>query len=259
MEIVNIYSNVYASASKKIINSTKFTDIKLVFVSELDLVNKDIGLEFLELINKRYAGMFYGVQESNQKINKIIKRTNFNDWGNVSNFLHELMKVVYEDMESASKKVNKEEYYNKLWSLDYIIPRFNIKVGEKNLQELSPGEKGIVLLIFYLTLSKDDSPLIIDQPEDNLDNQSVFKSLVPCILDAKKRRQIIIVTHNPNIAVACDSEEVIVCNMDKLTNSISYISGSLENPSIKKHIVDILEGTKPAFDLRSQNYLAIDQ
>lgn len=155
------------------------------------------------------------------------------------------------------KKVNKEEYYNKLWSLDYIIPRFNIKVEGKNIQELSPGEKGIVLLIFYLTLSKDDAPLIIDQPEDNLDNQSVYKSLVPCILDAKKRRQIIIVTHNPNIAVACDSEEVIVCNMDKLSNSISYISGSLENPDIKKHIVDILEGTKPAFDLRSQNYLAL--
>ena len=256
-EIVSIYSNVYTSASKKIINSTIFTDINLDFVSELDLVKKDIGLEFLELVNKRYTGMFYGLQESNQLINKIIKRTNFNDWDSVSKFLDELMNVVYEDMDLSSKKVNKEEYYNKLWSLDYIIPRFNIKVEGKNIQELSPGEKGIVLLIFYLTLSKDDAPLIIDQPEDNLDNQSVYKSLVPCILDAKKRRQIIIVTHNPNIAVACDSEEVIVCNMDKLSNSISYISGSLENPDIKKHIVDILEGTKPAFDLRSQNYLAL--
>ncbi|WP_164217131.1 hypothetical protein [Virgibacillus sp. YIM 98842] len=50
---------------------------------------------------------------------------------------------------------------------------------------------------------KSEEPLIIDQPEDNLDNESVFNQLVLCIVEAKKRRQIIIVTHNPNIAVAC--------------------------------------------------------
>ena len=131
---------------------------------------------------------------------------------------------------------------------------YQLSLGDRKLKELSPGERGIVLLIFYLTLDKSNYPLIIDQPEDNLDNQSVFVKLVPCIKQAKKNRQIIVVTHNPNIAVACDSEQVIYSEMDKNTYEIKYISGSIENPIIKGRIVDILEGTKPAFDLRKSKY-----
>lgn len=122
------------------------------------------------------------------------------------------------------------------------------------MAELSPGERGIVLLIFYLALSKESKPIIIDQPEDNLDNQSVFSKLVPCICRAKQRRQVIVVTHNPNIAVACDAEQVIYCEMDKNTYQIQYHAGSIENPEIKNHLVDVLEGTMPAFDLRRQKY-----
>lgn len=122
------------------------------------------------------------------------------------------------------------------------------------MKQLSPGERGIVLLIFYLSLSKSNMPLIIDQPEDNLDNQSVYNKLVPCIKNAKKNRQIIIVTHNPNIAVACDSEQIIYCEINKKTSEISYTSGSIENRVIRKKVVDILEGTMPAFDLRRQKY-----
>ena len=59
-------------------------------------------------------------------------------------------------------------------------------MGEKDLEQLSPGEKGTVLLIFYLALDKEELPLIIDRTEDNLDNQSVYSKLVPCVLEAKK-------------------------------------------------------------------------
>ncbi len=123
------------------------------------------------------------------------------------------------------------------------------------MSELSPGERGIVLLVFYLALSKNNYPLIIDQPEDNLDNQSVYKRLVPCIKAAKKNRQIIVVTHNPNIAVACDSEQIIYTQMNKETFEFTYQTGSLENHEIRKKVVDILEGTMPAFDLRRLKYL----
>ena len=115
-------------------------------------------------------------------------------------------------------------------------------------------ERGIVLLIFYLALSKDNKPIIIDQPEDNLDNQSVYSKLVPCICKAKERRQVIIVTHNPNIAVACDAEQIIYCKMDKQSCAITYESGAIENPKMKKHVVDVLEGTMPAFELRQKKY-----
>ena len=104
-------------------------------------------------------------------------------------------------------------------------------------------------------LDKEDIPLIIDQPEDNLDNQSVYKIVVQFIKHAKKRLQIIMVTHNPNLAVGADAEQIIYVNIDKMNkNEFSFISGSIEEPAINKKIVQILEGTKPAFDKRKLKY-----
>lgn len=158
-------------------------------------------------------------------------------------------------MDMSSKKVkNKEAFYNLLTYLDYVGVEYSLKMGGRNLQELSPGERGIVLLVFYLALSKNDIPLIVDQPEDNLDNQSVYNKLVRCICEAKNKRQVIIVTHNPNIAIACDAEQIVYCLIDKLNNKISYISGSIENQEIREKVIDVLEGTMPAFDLRRLKY-----
>jgi len=121
---------------------------------------------------------------------------------------------------------------------------------------LSPGERGNLILIFYLLVDRDDIPLVIDQPEENLDNQTVVRTLVPCMKDAKKRRQIVMVTHNPNLAVVCDAEQVIYAEINKqLDNEVTYISGSIEDPVINKKIVDVLEGTRPAFDKRDSKYL----
>ena len=79
---------------------------------------------------------------------------------------------------------------------------------------------------------------------------------MPCIKDAKKRRQIVMVTHNPNLAVVCDAEQIICAEMQKdHENAVNYISGSIEDPMINAKIVDILEGTRPAFDKRDDKYL----
>lgn len=103
-------------------------------------------------------------------------------------------------------------------------------------------------------VDRSDIPLVIDQPEENLDNQTVYKTLVPCIKDAKQRRQIIMVTHNPNLAVVCDAEQVIYAEIQKENgNAVSYSSGSIENPNINRRIVDVLEGTKPAFKAHPAN------
>ncbi len=75
-----------------------------------------------------------------------------------------------------------------------------------------------------------------------MDNQSVFSKLVPYICKVKQRRQVIVVTHNPNIAMACDAEQITYCEMNKYTYQIQYQSGSVENPEIRDHIVDVLEG-----------------
>jgi len=186
----------------------------------------------------------------------LIRETDFNSWDSIKTFIENVLQVRSEDPDVVSKKIrDREGFYEKLCELKYINARYNLKVGGRGLDELSPGEKGIVLLVFYLALSKDERPLIIDQPEDNLDNQSVYCKLVRCITEAKKKRQVIIVTHNPNIAVACDSEQLIYCSINKANNSISYSSGSIENTDMRRHVIDVLEGTMPAFDLRRRKYL----
>jgi predicted ATPase len=120
---------------------------------------------------------------------------------------------------------------------------------------LSPGERGTLLLVFYLLIDKGDMPLVIDQPEGNLDNQTVAKILVDCIREARKRRQVFIVTHNPNLAVVCDADQVVYASMDKANgNAITYVSGALENPVMTKHVTDVLEGTRWAFGVRGEKY-----
>ena len=74
------------------------------------------------------------------------------------------------------------------------------------------------------------------------------------VYKAKQKRQVIIVTHNPNIAVACDAEQIVFCEKHNDSNKIRYVSGSIENPVIRNHVVDVLEGTMPAFDLRRLKY-----
>jgi ABC-type lipoprotein export system ATPase subunit len=111
-----------------------------------------------------------------------------------------------------------------------------------------------------LTLDQNDIPLVIDQPEENLDNQSVFKILVQFIKKAKEKRQIIIVTHNPNLAVACNAEQIVHVSMTKeKVNLVTFISGSLENPTINSAVINILEGTYPALNTRTNTYKVIER
>ena len=69
----------------------------------------------------------------------------------------------------------------------------------------------------------------------------------------KKQRQVIIVTHNPNLAVVCDAEQIIYAHKEK--NQIHYELGSIENPAMNKKIIDVLEGTLPAFSNRDTKYI----
>jgi ABC-type transport system involved in cytochrome bd biosynthesis fused ATPase/permease subunit len=120
---------------------------------------------------------------------------------------------------------------------------------------LSPGERGTLLLVFYLLIDKSDMPLVIDQPEGNLDNHTVAKVLVDCLKAARNRRQVFIITHNPNLAVVCDADQIVHANMDKVSgNEITYTSGSLENPAMSTYMTDVLEGTRWAFEVRGAKY-----
>ena len=79
---------------------------------------------------------------------------------------------------------------------------------------MSPGKKALVLLKLLISLANSKCPILIDQPEDDLDNRSIFDDLIPFIKSKKKDRQIIVVTHNANIVLGSDAEEVIIANQN---------------------------------------------
>ena len=89
-----------------------------------------------------------------------------------------------------------------------------------DIRKLSPGTPGIVLLLLYLALdSSDDRPLIIDQPAENLEPKSVFDELISLFVGAKSKRQVIVVTHNANLLINTDADQII---------PITYVAGGLE-------------------------------
>jgi len=266
-KIVSIYRELYEPVQRFIEDHpliAKSIDIRF----DTALINVGFSDRFLGFINQRRAGTFCGKEEGGRALSDLLTRYDFNRPDSIITFLTEILEYLTFDVrvnkEARIKKDIKEQLkthyktrdlYDYLFSLEYLQPRYSIKLGDSNLNLLSPGERGAVLLIFYLLIDKSDLPLIIDQPEDNLDNQTVFDLLVPCIKEGKKRRQIFLITHNPNLAVVCDAEQIIRAYLDKNdSNKVTYVCGAIENPNLNLSLSDVLEGTLKAFDNRDSKY-----
>jgi ABC-type histidine transport system ATPase subunit len=121
----------------------------------------------------------------------------------------------------------------------------------KDASDLSRGQKCTALL--PILLARRDNPLIIDQPEDNLDNHFIFETVVNAVRRLKKRRQMIFITHNANIPVLAEAELVLVMNSDGRVGVIEK-SGTVDE--CREQIIDLLEGGREAFELRSKRYAA---
>lgn len=170
-----------------------------------------------------------------------------------------------------------EQLFSDRFHVHYII-----KSGNDTINSMSPGKKALVLLEIIVNLDNSNCPLLIDQPEDDLDNRSIYNELVQYLRKKKHERQIIVVTHNANIVIGTDAEEVIIANQDgdgtpNYSNRFEYRCGAIENISpiyddsgkilpgilnktgIQEQICDILEGGKEAFDMRRKKYLSINQ
>ena len=195
--------------------------------------------------------------------------------------LEKLIRPLFDfDGKSLLKKsVSLEEALRAILSNWYNII-YTIELDEDKIQTMSPGKKALVLLKLLINLADSDCPILIDQPEDDLDNRSIYYELVDFLRQKKYDRQIIIVTHNANIVLGSDSEEIIVANQ-KGANSqndnyrFEYRSGSIENNAILKnsdgsikkgilnqkgiqgHICEILEGGKEAFNVRKDKYTLV--
>ena len=144
-----------------------------------------------------------------------------------------------------------------LFATDHISVGYEMRYDGTDIRLLSPGTRGIVLLLLYLALDDaDDRPLIIDQPEENLDPKSVFDELVKLFIQAKTRRQVIIVTHNANLVVNTDADQIIVAEAGSHRAGglpdITYTAGGLEDAVVRKAVCDILEGGEDAFKERAR-------
>lgn len=238
---------------------------------EASIVVDNFVEDLLEHVHQGRKGSFQGEHEGRELLRDLVSAGDFGNAGGALSFVEQIVEHLEHDRRDGGDKKTRlrdqlrltatpQRVYDFLFGLRYLQPRFELRWNGKPLDQLSPGERGSLLLVFYLLIDKRDIPLIIDQPEENLDNQTITAMLVPAIKAAKERRQIIIVTHNPNLAVVCDADQVIHARLDKTDgNRVTYTSGAIENPTMTQLIVDVLEGTKPAFDLRDAKYEVLER
>nr|WP_049785901.1 AAA family ATPase [Sphingobium chlorophenolicum] len=219
------------------------------------------------LIDLRKAGAFRGRGTLLQKANEVLKAAwETGDAEAVRTAMAEFRRLYQKELLDHSPVAHTDQVEFRAWSkrfaqwlfsTDHIAIRYGIDYDGVDIRKLSPGTRGIVLLLLYLALDDSDNrPLVIDQPEENLDPKSVFDELVHLFIEAKAHRQVIMVTHNANLVINTDADQIIIAESGPHPHGalppITYKSGGLENAEIRKAVCDILEGGEGAFQERAR-------
>ncbi|MBF0395396.1 MAG: histidinol-phosphatase [Desulfobacterales bacterium] len=147
-----------------------------------------------------------------------------------------------------------EEYFIKNLEIFLIWQKpnkFSIEYHDKELKEHSLGQRASALILFVLS-QKENDLFIIDQPEDDLDNQTIYQDVIKLLKSLKPQVQFIFATHNPNIPVLGDAEQVISCEFSN--DIINFKQGSIDSQLIQKEIIGIMEGGQEAFNKRKEVY-----
>lgn len=208
--------------------------------------------------------------ERKNYVQELLEDYNKNNKTHISNFLRELLS---EDVLLKNWNNPRDvaiDFFTRNWyGLNFIL-----SYQEDDFRQMSEGKQAFVILKLLLDFSDKKCPILIDQPEDSLDNRAIYKELVAYIKEKKKERQIILVSHNSNVVVSADAENIIVANQEGVNNKnenrvkFQYTNGALENTKqrdetsayilssqgIREHICDILEGGRIAFEKREQKY-----
>jgi ABC-type cobalamin/Fe3+-siderophores transport system ATPase subunit len=145
--------------------------------------------------------------------------------------------------------------------LSWQVPnKFTIKYRNKELQQHSLGQRASALILFVLS-QKENDLVMIDQPEDDLDNQTIYEDVIKLVRELKPKTQFIFATHNANFPVLGDSEQIHACKYAEefsdntgIQQEISIKSGSIDSPIIQQEIVNIMEGGEDAFNKRKEIY-----
>jgi len=188
------------------------------------------------------------VRGSNIRLNKINELTE----------QYEDLIDLYSDFENEIEDTPdwfEEHLYNNLSDfLTYRVPdTFEIEYNGKPLINHSLGQRASALIVFLLSLRENDL-IMIDQPEDDLDSQTIYNEVISELKKMKNSTQFIFATHNPNIPVLGDCEQVLVCNYDNINEKINIFAGGIDNKEIQKNIVKIMEGGDKAFEERKMKY-----
>lgn len=208
-------------------------------------------------------------------VNSILEYS-FENIDSFGNLLEKIFNGLINNKYTLKSKTDVKQAIVDIFSNNYFKIWYDVEYQGDTLDSMSEGKKAFVILRMLLDFNENVCPILIDQPEDDLDNRAIYLDLVSYIRKKKKERQIIIVTHNPNIAVGADSEEIIVANQHGIKNEnqnalkFEYITGALENSKkrdetdeatpiligqgIREHVCDLLEGGDIAFKKRENKY-----
>jgi len=130
------------------------------------------------------------------------------------------------------------------------------EAGCLSRKQLSDGQRNTAILT--LLLAQGDGPILIDQPEDELDSSFLYEQLVPLLRKIKEERQVILVTHNPNLPVNADAELVYALSAEPVgevgVRGVVRAQGGLDRKQVKEAVLDIMEGSEEAFRRRREKY-----
>ena len=193
---------------------------------------------------------------------------------NPADTVRELIELAIKNQLTLKGSHTEQSLLNQVLCINTYKQNFELVYQNDNFDSMSQGKQAFVILKLLLEFNEKTCPVLIDQPEDSLDNRAIYNELVHYLKQKKKERQIILVTHNPNVVVSADAEQVIVANQhDHKSKNLSgckfeYVAGGIEHSfsnnkniseilfsqGIREHICEILEGGEDAFKKREQKY-----
>jgi len=266
---IEVTKRLLASLQKEHDNSSVIKNTLLKALSKLnDLWHREYKVIEVELkkINENHtalqiSGVYKGDKKSFLSFFKSIYKGSRIRESNFQNLIEGYadFTVIFNDFKNAKGQVGIsteafEQYFreNLKELLTYQVPnKFVIKYRDKELKHHSLGQRASALILFVLS-QKENNLVMIDQPEDDLDNQTIYEDVIKLVRVLKPQTQFIFATHNANFPVLGDSEQIHACRYTDETMQIS--SGSIDSPVIQQEIVDIMEGGEDAFNKRKEIY-----
>ena len=266
---INSLINSIIENSKKYCTELQQMQNELSVSSGKLKITATINTDFSKYKNILSGSINQSSSQGKQFVEKLINTTE-ELFENMSNMFESLLS----DSITLKGGYDNQKLIKELLGTNFFNISYEIEYDTDKFKAMSEGKKAFIILMLLLDFSKKECPILIDQPEDDLDNRAIYNELVTYIKSKKKERQIIIVTHNSNIVIGADSELVIVSNQqgvnspNKNNKKFDYIFGSIESSmeknntineilysqGIRQHICEILEGGEIAFKKRERKY-----